>query len=431
MTPSENQNFKPELPKILLRIAEDIRRAGGRSFLVGGWVRDTLIGNDCRDYDIEVYHMPEETLLKILSGYGKPNLVGKAFGVILLSVKGATYDFSFPRTESKVGKGHRGFVVDTHPDISFREAAARRDFTINAMGMELPHLELCDPYRGREDLQNRILRHVSAAFAEDSLRVLRGVQFASRFELTLAEETAALCRTLSLEDLSRERLFEEFKKWMLKPGKLSMGLKAFREMELGRFFPEIRPVRNSWENLGNSLDFLSESTAALPESSRTILLFTMLLFGADRREEILSFLERLTNEAGLLQKIPLLWELSRKVISHGEENDWNFKPEFLRRESLRLSGFFLVAEFLKALSLPDFPASEKKAKHLRECAEESGVFYRALEPFIGGKDLVALGVNPGKLFGEIIRECLELQIAGTLTTREQALCWLESRLTSI
>ncbi|MDR1759963.1 MAG: CCA tRNA nucleotidyltransferase [Fibrobacter sp.] len=431
MTLPENQNFKPELPKFLKRIAEDIREAGGKSFLVGGWVRDTLIGNDCRDYDVEVYHMPEETLLKILSRYGKPNLVGKAFGVILLSVKGVTYDFSFPRTESKVGKGHRGFIVNTHQDISFREAAARRDFTINAMGMELPHLELCDPYRGREDLQNRILRHVSAAFVEDSLRVLRGVQFASRFELTLAEETAALCRTLSLEDLSKERLFEEFKKWMLKPGKLSMGLKAFREMELGKFFPEIRPLNNSWENLGKSLDYLSKSTAELPESSRTILLFTMLLFGAENKEKILLFLERLTNESELLQKVPLLWELSRKVILQGEENDWNFNPEFLRRESLVLSGFSLVTEFLKALPSPDFAASEKKADRLRESAEKSEVLYQALESFIGGKDLMALGVKPGKVFGEIIRECLELQITGALTTREQALQWLKTRLTSI
>ena len=208
--------FEPELPGRLLKIAGDIREAGGRAFLVGGWVRDALLGKPCRDYDIEVYDMTQDALVPILSKYGRTNLVGKAFGVIHLAMKGLSLDFSFPRTESKVGYGHRGFVVHTDEKLSFKEAALRRDFTINAMGMELPELTLCDPYGGIDDLKKHTLRHVGPAFAEDSLRILRGVQFASRFGCTLAPETVELCRTLSLDDLSVERLFEEFKKWLLK-----------------------------------------------------------------------------------------------------------------------------------------------------------------------------------------------------------------------
>ena len=219
--------FEPDLPGRLLKIAGDIREAGGRAFLVGGWVRDALLGKSCRDYDVEVYDMAQDALVPILSKYGRTNLVGKAFGVIHLAMKGLSLDFSFPRTESKVGYGHRGFVVHTDEKLSFKEAALRRDFTINAMGMELPELTLCDPYGGIDDLKTHTLRHVGPAFAEDSLRILRGVQFASRFGCTLAPSTVELCRTLSLDDLSIERLFEEFKKWLLKPGVPSLGLKAF------------------------------------------------------------------------------------------------------------------------------------------------------------------------------------------------------------
>ena len=136
------ERYEPDIPGRLLSIAGDIRSAGGRAFLVGGWVRDALLGKDCRDYDIEVYDLTQDELVPILKKYGRTNLVGKAFGVIHLAMKGLSLDFSFPRTESKVGYGHRGFVVHTDEKLSFKEAALRRDFTINAMGMELPELTL-------------------------------------------------------------------------------------------------------------------------------------------------------------------------------------------------------------------------------------------------------------------------------------------------
>ena len=151
--------FSPDLPGRLLKIAGDIRAAGGRAFLVGGWVRDAMLGKSCRDYDIEVYDMAQDALVPLLSKYGRTNLVGKAFGVIHLAMKGLSLDFSFPRTENKVGYGHRGFVVHTDEKLSFKEAALRRDFTINAMGMELPELTLCDPYGGVDDLKAHRLKH--------------------------------------------------------------------------------------------------------------------------------------------------------------------------------------------------------------------------------------------------------------------------------
>lgn len=291
------EKVKGEIPHRLMQIAERIRAAGGKCFLVGGFVRDAMLGKASRDFDVEVYDIGQDALLKILSDFGRPNLVGKAFGVVHLASKGLDLDFSFPRTENKVGEGHRGFLVETHLHLSFAEAAMRRDFTVNAMGLSLPELELSDPYDGKGDLERHLLRHVSSAFAEDSLRVLRGVQFASRFSLSLAPETAALCRSLSLADLSSERIFEEFRKWLLKPGRPSFGLRAFIEMELSRFFPEIRPLGGSFENLGILLDNVSRKLPTVKDPvSKEVLAFAALLSGTSDISEVNGFLSRITKD---------------------------------------------------------------------------------------------------------------------------------------
>ena len=172
------------------------------------------------------------------------------------------------------------------------------------MGMELPELTLCDPYGGIDDLKSHTLRHVGPAFAEDSLRILRGVQFASRFGCTLAPSTVELCRTLSLDDLSVERLFEEFKKWLLKPGKPSLGLKAFLDIKLNEYFPEIHPFKNSWETLGTILDNMVPLRDTLPEAQAMEFAFAALL--SDSAETSLKFLERITNETHLLKIVPPL-----------------------------------------------------------------------------------------------------------------------------
>ena len=146
-----------QLPAALSRISGDITRRGGKIYLVGGWVRDRLLGIPSKDYDLEIYNLEQDPLLALLRKYGKPNLVGKAFGVINMSITGKVFDFAFPRTESKTGKGHRGFLVKPDPHLTFAKAAARRDFTINAMGIRLPDMELEDPHGGMKDLKNGLL----------------------------------------------------------------------------------------------------------------------------------------------------------------------------------------------------------------------------------------------------------------------------------
>ncbi|WP_163438824.1 CCA tRNA nucleotidyltransferase [Fibrobacter succinogenes] len=412
--------FEPDLPGRLLKIAGDIREAGGRAFLVGGWVRDALLGKSCRDYDVEVYDMAQDALVPILSKYGRTNLVGKAFGVIHLAMKGLSLDFSFPRTESKVGYGHRGFVVHTDEKLSFKEAALRRDFTINAMGMELPELTLCDPYGGIDDLKSHTLRHVGPAFAEDSLRILRGVQFASRFGCTLAPDTVELCRTLSLDDLSVERLFEEFKKWLLKPGKPSLGLKAFLDIKLDEYFPEIHPFKESWETLGTILDNMVPLRDTLPEAQAMEFAFAALL--SDSAETSLKFLERITNETHLLKIVPPLLkayqELDTAIV--------NDAPA-LRRLAVKLGGLKLLGLLVKCTPREFYAGSaadgECFADKLWKAASELDLIEEAPQPYLMGKMLMDMGVKPGKQMGEIIKKSFELQLDGEIKNAEEAIAW--------
>ena len=417
--------FEPDLPGRLLKIADDIRGAGGRAFLVGGWVRDALLGKSCRDYDVEVYDMAQDALVPILSKYGRTNLVGKAFGVIHLAMKGLSLDFSFPRTESKVGYGHRGFVVHTDEKLSFKEAALRRDFTINAMGMELPELTLCDPYGGIDDLKSHTLRHVGPAFAEDSLRILRGVQFASRFGCTLAPSTVELCRTLSLDDLSVERLFEEFKKWLLKPGKPSLGLKAFLDIKLDEYFPEIRPYKNSWDTLGIILDNMAPLRDTLSEAQAMEFAFAALLCAS--QETSLKFLERITNETHLLKIVPPLLkayqELDTAIV--------NDAPA-LRRLAVKLGGLKLLGMLVKCTPREFYAGStadgECFADKLWNVASELELIEEAPQPYLMGKMLMDMGVKPGKQMGEIIKQSFELQLDGEIKNVEEAIAWAKSRL---
>lgn len=422
------ERYEPDIPNRLLSIAGDIRSAGGRAFLVGGWVRDALLGKDCRDYDIEVYDLTQDELVPILKKYGRTNLVGKAFGVIHLAMKGLSLDFSFPRTESKVGYGHRGFVVHTDEKLSFKEAALRRDFTINAMGMELPELTLCDPYGGIDDLKKGLLRHVGPAFVEDSLRILRGVQFASRFALTLAPETVELCRTLTLADLSVERLFEEFKKWLMKPGKPSLGLRAFLDIRLNDFFPEVFPLRESWDDLGEMLDNmeserekLAAAGIALSESQSMEFAFASFLSGCP--ETSLKFLERITNETHLLKNVPLLLG-AYSNLPLGIVND---VPQ-LRRLAVKLGGLKLLCLLVKATPRKFYAEAgdAEFPEKLWRVATDFGLLEAAPQPYLTGKMLMELGVKPGKQMGEIIKQSFELQLDGKITNAEEAIAWAKN-----
>src|SRR5687768_2125421 len=172
-----------KIPSQVLEIARAVRDGGGRALLVGGCVRDELMGRRPKDWDLEVYGIQPERLRELLDHFGSVNVVGEAFTVYKL---GADLDVSVPRRERKTGRGHRGFFSEGDPSMSLEEAARRRDVTVNAILQDALTQEILDPFSGREDLGGRLLRAVSPdTFVEDSLRVLRAAQFAARFEFEL------------------------------------------------------------------------------------------------------------------------------------------------------------------------------------------------------------------------------------------------------
>ncbi len=222
----------------ICEVARAVTAAGGRAVLVGGYVRDRLLGLDSKDYDVEIYGLAPEKVSDVLAAFGEIIEIGRAFGV--LRIKGIDADFSLPRRDSKRGKGHRGFDIAFDPDLDFAEASRRRDLTVNSMGLDPLSGELLDPHGGRADLERGVLRATDAAhFAEDPLRGLRAAQFAARLEMEPDEELSDLCARLDLSELAQERIFDELDKLLMKARRPSLGFEFLRRTRLLRFFPEL------------------------------------------------------------------------------------------------------------------------------------------------------------------------------------------------
>ena len=222
-----------------------------RAYLVGGCVRDSLLGIAHKDFDLEVYGVGYEVLSRALSAHGRVDLVGKSFGVIKFTGQsGGQWDFSLPRRDSKISTGHKGFEVEFDPDIEPRVAASRRDFTINALMFDPRTGEYLDFFGGRDDLQKRVLRHTSSAFVEDPLRVLRGMQFAARFDLSPAPETVELCRSImhTFPELAVERVGMEWFKWAVAGKRPSAGSAFSERHRLVAAFPGNRGL--GWDAAG-------------------------------------------------------------------------------------------------------------------------------------------------------------------------------------
>ena len=225
-----------------IEVARAVRDAGGRALVVGGWVRDHLLGTGSKDVDIEVSGLDVERLESVLAGFGNVHAVGRAFGVF--RVGGIDVDFSLPRRDSKRGPGHRGFDVTPDPSLDFAQAARRRDLTVNSIGIDPLTGEVFDPHGGRRDLERRVLRATDPErFPEDPLRGLRVAQLAARLEMAPDEELVALCRALDLGELSGERVFDELAKLLLRAAKPSIGFRFLEDTGQLRFFPELDALR--------------------------------------------------------------------------------------------------------------------------------------------------------------------------------------------
>lgn len=338
--------------------------------IVGGYVRDALLGIDSKDIDIELYGVASlENLENLLKPFGKLGVYGKSFGVLKLKLADLEIDFSPPRTESKNGFGHTGFAVEFAHNLDFESASARRDFTINAIGYNPQSNTLLDPHGGVADLHNKTLRYVSAqTFADDPLRVLRAVQFVGRFELTCDNSLLGLCREMimngALTQLPKERIFEELNKLLMLSRKPSLGLRVLDVMG-GRTL------------LGGEEDDAWEKGLVLCDE------IAKVRNGEQRHDLPLLF-------ASLLLEVRQPKEILERICFHG----------WIGRSTLE------IVDFAQKTQKIEFPP----------------------KPLLHGRDLIALGLLPSKNFATILQQAYNAQINGVFYNHNEAIVWLKSHL---
>lgn len=394
----------------LLSLAPNVRalvdalaHAGGRALLVGGSVRDALLQQPPGDLDFEVHGLALAALRTVLKRFGRVNEVGRSFGVFKLRIDAQELDVSVPRRDSKVGPGHRGIQAEADPDLGVVEAARRRDLTINAIAWDPRTNELVDPFGGARDLDARLLRAVDAAtFAEDPLRALRVAQFAARFEFDPAPELEALCRGMALGELPAERVRGEVEKLLLKGKRPSIGWNfAYRAQLWARVVPE-------WDHpCPPDLDALA--ALSLEGAPRRLAL---LLAAATEPAHVVALLDRLQvfRQDG--------YDVRGQVLALLAAQNAPFPNEDLPTRARRLAETVEV-ELLAALT-NDAP--------LRAAADALGAARTPLVPLLSGRDLLALGMEPGPELGRVLAAVREEQLAGRLSSPDPALAWARSRI---
>jgi tRNA nucleotidyltransferase (CCA-adding enzyme) len=429
------------------RIAEAVRRAGGRALVVGGAVRDELLGMPSKDIDIEVYGLDPDHLAEVITGAGfQADLVGKSFGV--LKLKGLAIDVSVPRREVKTAAGHKGFSVELDPSMSVEDAASRRDFTINAISRDPLTGELVDPWGGGRDLMHRLLRHVSSRFAEDPLRVLRGAQFIARFGLKPSTETVALCRSLTreCEALSRERVFGELEKLILKGVFIGDGLRFLHEADWLRHFPELNALRGipqdpKWHPEGDAfvhtchcMDYFAKNRIGVPEEDRIVGLAVLChdlgkathtqlatepggritSHGHEAASAPLAkvFLDRLTEEATLTSAVlPLVTEHMTPGALYKDRKTVGDSAIRRLAQRVRIDRLIRVSA-ADQCGRPPLVADLAPEEWLAEEANRLAVLAAKPKPLILGRHLLAEGMSPGKEFKGILDRCMQAQLDG-------------------
>jgi tRNA nucleotidyltransferase (CCA-adding enzyme) len=394
-----------DLPNNIKEILLFLKKNGFYPIVVGGFVRDKLLHmENIKDIDIEVYNAPSyERLTTVLSHFGTINQVGKSFATLKLQTDTLECDFSLPRKETKVAKGHKGFHVHVDTNLDFNEAAKRRDFTINAMGLDIFKKKLLDPFGGYEDLHNKILKHVDTkSFTQDPLRILRGVVFAARFQLQVAHETKKLFTTMILHkqllELPKERIFEELKKLFYKAKKPSTAFILLYECKEDFYFKKLFTLKK--ELLLHTYQTLDNLALA---NTKDLALFMSAL--SLHVEKPIDFVMQFTHDKKLLKEVANILKYHTKFL---EMIDTQEVDDFTLKLLATKTNINKLLTFLEATT------SKKKDlfQTLRNRAKELGVLHSPLAPLVTGKDLIALGLHPSKEFQKILSSIYIDQLKG-------------------
>lgn len=454
------------LPQIIQTISNELQKQNAKAIVVGGSVRDYFLELPIKDYDIEVYGLESmEVLEEVLTQYGSVNLVGKSFGVLKFMYEGEEYDFSFPRTETNVGEGHRGFDVEVDGSMPFEKAARRRDFTVNALGYDVERKRFLDPFHGLKDMKKKKLRHIDdGTFVEDPLRVYRAVQFCARFGYVLADETFVLCKHMveagMLEELPKERVYEEWTKLLLKSPKPSIGFELMRKLGILRYFPELEaligvlqspkyhPEGDVWVHTMMCVDAMA---SLLAENKKLNLkyMFAILCHDLGKAttttideegniraigheleglEATKSLMYRISNEHDFIESLLPLVEHHLKPSQFYAAKS---KDKAIRRLATKVNIEELVfvarADFLGRSTDDAITLDYKAGRWLLEKASELNVKTKPLEHVLQGRDLIDLGMEPSPKFKDILGDVYTLQIEGKVESKDEALRYVKEK----
>jgi tRNA nucleotidyltransferase (CCA-adding enzyme) len=466
MQPQTDENLVQRIPAAILpdlrlrldQLTTALHEQGGRAFLVGGAVRDALCGETVTDIDIEVYGLVPAVIESVLRRFARVDVVGRAFGVFKLH--GWPIDVSLPRRESRTGPRHQDFIVEGDPHMTLEEAAQRRDFTINALSWDWRQRILLDPCGGMEDLRKKRLRHISTRFAEDPLRVLRGMQFIARFELQADPATVSLCQQLSQQHLPPERLFEEWRKLILKGRSISSGLQFLKVTGWLQYYPELaalcgceqdphwHPEGDVWQHTLHCMDAYAASRIGDPWEDLVVGLAVLchdmgkpLTSFKDDEGRIRSprhdiegvplaerFLQRMTRQKAIFDAVlPLVREHMRPHDLYSSRAG----PSAIRKLSLRVGRMERLIRVSAADygGRPPLPADDFKAGNwLAQQVAELELQRATPKPLILGRDLIALGMQPGAHFKAILDDCFEAQLNGVFSDIDGGRAYLRGLL---
>lgn len=452
-----------KIPKSIEKVFTVLFDHGAYPLIVGGFVRDHFLKKQSKDIDIEVYGINSlKKLQKALEELAPVHEVGKNFGVLKMDYDGYDLDISLPRTERKTGKGHTGFEVQTNGQLDFKTAAKRRDFTMNAIGYDTRSGYFIDPYDGQKDIQEGLVRHINnETFVEDPLRVLRAVQFCARFNFKLETNTLKLCQNMvkekMLDELPAERIFEEYKKLLLKANKPSLGFELLDEMDA--LYPELKelqgvpqdktyhPEGDVWIHTMMSLDAMAELRTG-DDKRDTVLMLAILChdFGKVETTEVVkgkvrslghenllkpsqTFIQRLSDEKALLQEVePLIKEHLMPSALFKQKS----KDPAIRRLSTRVN----IENLVLVATADHFGRTTKDAKAkkyeagewLLARAKKLKIKNSQPEPFLLGRHLIDEGMKPGLEFKVILKEAYENQLDGKIRGEKSAINWLKKYL---
>ncbi len=422
------------IPKALIQVCQKITDTGGQAWLVGGCVRDLHLNIPPNDWDMEVYGLPAQKLWQTLNHLGHCEDVGKHFAVTKLRFKGLAIDVALPRTEHKSGQGHCAFDIIADPFIKPQIASLRRDFTINTMMFDPLKQKIMDFHGGLTDLKQKILRHVSPAFAEDPLRPLRAMQFAARFQLSLHPTTAHLCQSLLAEasTLPTARIWQEWFKWA-KAETPSFGLNALRDSGWIKLYPELQALItcpqdndiNPWIHTCMVVDAAAalRQQRGLSCAQQLHLTFAALCHDLD--------FNKATKNISLLRRIFAPKDIKKMVLPLLQEHSTHLQHHISKRAVSQLASRLQPANIQLWEALTQACASgccptptSRPALPWLEQAQTLNIQHQAATPIITGKMLIDVGMQPSADFKLILQQAYAAQLNDEISDQTSAYRWL-------